>query len=102
MALVDACSGVGFRDPSSGSTVPGTALSWEFCHAVGLYNFSRRTGCNKFAPTLTEELGTIRSWLQQPGNSDQIVYIYFEDHISHITGERASVFSCVTAIAGAE
>ena len=86
LEIVAACSGEGFRDPASGRIVPGTVLSWKFCHTAGLYNFSRRTGCNLFAPTLTEELSKIRAWLEEPGNSEQIIYIYFEDHISHITG----------------
>ena len=89
LEIVAACNGEGFRDPSSGQAVPGTAFNWEFCHSAGLYNFSRRTGCNMFAPTLTDELATIRSWLRQPGNADEIMYIYFEDHISRITGACA-------------
>ena len=91
LEIVAACSGEGFRDPSSGNVVPETVLSWDFCHSVGLYNFSRRTGCNLLAPTLTDELATVHAWLQEPGNSEQIVYIYFEDHISYLTGARLIV-----------
>lgn len=91
LEIVAACSGKGVRDPVSGDVIQGTVLSWSYCHAVGLSNFSRRMGCNLHAPTLTEELAKIHDWLEEPGNSEQIVYIYIEDHISHITGARCSV-----------
>ena len=80
--IVAACNGTGAM---------GVALSWDFCHAAGLYDYGGRTGCSREAPTLTQSLAEIRAWLAQPGNAEQLIYIYFEDHISGITSDRPGV-----------
>jgi hypothetical protein len=63
-----------FRRPSSGELAP------VVCHA-----FPNHLGCST-EKTLDQVLDEINAWLRVPAHSDQVLFLYLEDHLDNKTG----------------
>ncbi|WP_344799890.1 phosphatidylinositol-specific phospholipase C domain-containing protein [Litoribacillus peritrichatus] len=46
------------------------------CHGTDTH-----TGCSEFDGRMEERIGEINTWIRQPEREDQVLFIYFEDHV---------------------
>ena len=64
---------------------------WFSSELTACHGTDTHTGCSEFDGRTDERIAEVNSWLRQPANADQVLFIYIEDHMDGHYAEMSKI-----------